>query len=343
MEGQENDHGINTRRAGTKQDKSLRSPHQTQTQTDETTQEYIARAERWLVKTLDEAAIPRTPAKIAAALVTWSEGKSPSTYRQMRSALVTHQSHHGYTKAIDTIKTTERIGYGTATRKKRLCKQVTEEEHQQLIADAIAHKDRLMEAALLVAYYTGCRPVEFLSMQVLGCTLDGEVKIQINGAKKNEGQGRGMDKVILVDDSEVILHIGVMNELDGPDSDKQMKLIRTRVSKASKRIFNIRKRRPTLYSYRHQLGSELKAEEELSRQQAAAVMGHQSQDSIAVYGHANASKGGNGLKRAVPVASPETVKQVSGKPPRRMPARTPPSSEVGSNRQRRQKTHDPTP
>ena len=63
-----------------------------------------------------------------------------------------------------------------------------------------------------------------------------------------------------------------------------IKLIQDQLATVTKSVFPRRKSRITMKSYRHQLGSNLKASG-WSRQETAAAMGHQSVNSLSCYGN----------------------------------------------------------
>ena len=96
-------------------------------------------------------------------------------------------------------------------------------------------------------------------------------------------------------------------------TEKKRYAMQKRVCRLGKKLFPKHKNAPTLYSYRHQLGSDLKGGKTssgnkiFSRKESAALMGHKSQSSISAYGHA---KNASMLKRALPIPSDEAIAQV---------------------------------
>jgi len=137
--------------------------------------------------------------------------------------------------------------------------------------------------------------------------------LHIIGAKQKEDGTRSMNKEIYinVENNAKYALMGSITTLAGIDT-KQVNALKRRVSRLSKKVFPARKYRPTLYAYRHQMASDLRSKDSnglkaLTRKQAAAVMGHQSQASLSQYGHANNA---SMLKRNLPTASESTVDQV---------------------------------
>lgn len=70
-----------------------------------------------------------------------------------------------------------------------------------------------------------------------------------------------------------------------------MKPIQDRLARHCKALWPARKHHPSLYSWRHQMGTKLKASG-LDRRSVAYIMGHQSTDSVNRYGNRSAKAGG---------------------------------------------------
>lgn len=173
------------------------------------------------------------------------------------------------------------------------CKKVSEAEHKLII-------DRLMQAkktniplraVIELIRETGVRPCEVSRMRF---NMD-KNSIFVTGAKKTEDGKRGLDRELLFDSRtfEVLNHAHlVWKEYKASHPEKTdmaaMKLLQNKFATLTKKIWPRRKCRITLKSYRHQMGSNLKASGE-SRVVTAAIMGHQSVDSLTCYGNAKSS------------------------------------------------------
>jgi len=281
---------------------------------ESTKDEYLKIAENFLIRELDKKYIARTPGNICKALKSYSINVRPNTYRKMQCSLEYHQYSNKFYKSAQQIRDTKRYGHGEASGKKqKSCKSVKESEHIKLLKAALLKDDKQAVSALTIAYYLGLRPVEMPRISILREDGDG-LLLHITGAKKKEDGSRGMDKEIHlnVENNAKYALLSSITTLAGIDT-KSVNALKRRVSRLSKKVFPSRKHPPTLYSYRHQLGSDLKGSKDskglkaLTRKQAAAVMGHQSQASLSQYGHANNA---SMLKRDLPTASESTVEQV---------------------------------
>ena len=109
-----------------------------------------------------------------------------------------------------------------------------------------------------------------------------ESNIHVIGGK-SVPQDRGSDRTLVIDDPAVLQAVA--------GAAKWMRIcqrtntaIRDRLRKECRALWPRRKQHPTLKSFRHQLGSNLKASSE-SDKTIAYMTGHQSIESISVYGN----------------------------------------------------------
>ena len=126
----------------------------------------------------------------------------------------------------------------------------------------------------------------------------------IAGAKKSHGGQRGADRIIQLDGrttAEVERHLRVLRGVPfGPLQD--------RLRLACKTLWPRRTALPTFYSWRHQMGSELKASG-MDRREVAYIMGHQATGSVDQYGDRRTARGGGRLPRAAVGASLSAVRE----------------------------------
>jgi integrase len=117
----------------------------------------------------------------------------------------------------------------------------------------------------------------------------------ISGAKKTESKQRGLDRTVVLTtkDYEAVQRashfLHESRSLKSSSLEHQLKRLQGRLATVTKKLWPRRKHRISLYSYRHLMGSDLKASG-MSRIEIAAVMGHQSVDSVNVYGNRQVSQ-----------------------------------------------------
>lgn len=168
------------------------------------------------------------------------------------------------------------------------CKRVLESEHQKIIDYVLNRKEPNLAllAVLNIIRETGVRPCEVDKMMF----NDYDNSILIVSAKKTEGGLRGLDRTLifspekyqsLLDDHQS-WHDHKIASADYKTSP--IKLVQDQLATVTKSVFPRRKNRITLKSYRHQFGSNLKASG-WSRKMTAAAMGHQSVNSLSLYGN----------------------------------------------------------
>lgn len=247
-----------------------------------------------------------TPKKLADALAGCAHQYRPAYWRRLRGALAFDQKEKGYHQAAERIAstrnpmTTTSAGQGIidatlrgeTPRKQRRVKSVSSEDRVKLWEGAKALDDRDETcAAILLAETLGVRPVEMLAL-----SIDEERgQVHVVGAKKSGGL-RGADRILtLPDDPRLRKNIAIAARvIQRAESQKEgvIHRIQSRLERLTFRLWPRRKARPTLYSFRHQMGGDLKALG-LPRAAIAYVMGHQSTQSVEAYGdRRKASSGG---------------------------------------------------
>ena len=248
-----------------------------------------------------------TPKKITDALIRCADEYRPAYWRKLRNALELDQRDKGFEKSADRIKNTKNpLTVANAPvmikrkipQKQRRVKSVRDTDHQNIVAHFEKNDDMAVVSALKIAKMTGCRPAEMSGIEILADS------IVIKGAKKSAELERGLDRTLLFDKAELdeIKRCVqcIKNEYSSDFKTKSMKRIQARLEKGVKALYPKRSARITLYSYRHQIGSNLKASG-LDRVTVAYLMGHQSTKSVEVYGNRR-SASGSSLLRPEPAA-----------------------------------------
>lgn len=249
-----------------------------------------------------------TPKRIADSLKAAGSEYRPAYWRRLRNALAFDQQEKGFKDAATRINATKNpITREGSTEdvpaKQPRAKRIAIEDENKLLGHFEKSEDRESYAAVVVARFTGARPAEFASI-----TVDGDT-VTITGAKKSHDGTRGADRVIVLGKGKGEYIEAALQNLRGAN----LGAVQDRIRAAGKRLWPQRKAVPSLYSWRHQMGSELKAAG-LDRKEVAYVMGHQSTESVERYGNAKTSRGGN-VPRAADPKDCENVREKHSEPP----------------------------
>lgn len=235
----------------------------------------------------------------------------PDSWRNLRNAIRLDQSEKGYKKAADLITATKNPttknlvrkegqkvegGENKVKPKQRRCKTVKDETANKLIEHLRTNQngDFRMWSAATIARITGCRPSEMTTIKQVS-----DNEFFITGAKKvkrtskdGEDESRGLDRTVRVlNSNDAKLMATAIKYLAG---EQNMKQVQNNIATAARKVFPMhsqRGKRPTLYSFRHQHGSNLKASG-MNRVEVAYLMGHQSTRSVEVYGSRRSGSGG---------------------------------------------------
>ncbi|MNZ79539.1 hypothetical protein D3C78_981460 [compost metagenome] len=235
-----------------------------------------------------------TPKAITDALIAAAPEYRPAYWRRLRNAIEFDQRDKGYSDAAERIAkvrnpvTMADSGLKPKAKQVRV-KAVKEEDELRLLDYFATVGDYQCMSAVAVTKYTGARPVELEAMRV----EDG--KVFIKSGKKSHGGWRGLDRVLVLTEEDTKLVAESLKTLQYVNVN--IGAIQDRVSAAGRRLWPQRRAVPSLYSWRHQLGSDLKASG-LSRQEVAWIMGHQSTESIEQYGNRKTARAGAVLPRA---------------------------------------------
>jgi len=249
--------------------------------------DYISIANNFIRKYVPE---PVTPKAITDALIARAGEYRPDYWRRLRKGLEVQQRELGYDKAAARIAATKnpitrtKKGRAAVKPKQKRVRSVKLKDTEQLINEATRQGLHELAAALYVVAETGARPAELPGIRM---TDDGV--ITITGVKKiadsDDQKGRGADRTLKyqgdMDDMKAAL--SWMRNADVPKLQQQVRTL-------SRQVWPTRKWYPSFYSWRHQMGSNLKSSG-FSREQIAYVMGHQSVESVDKYGNRRSAKG----------------------------------------------------
>lgn len=255
---------------------------------EKTRQEYLRLAAHFYTERLGDVSIP-TGQQIADALCAIAQNHGRPYWRRLRRALEVDQLERGNIDAADLIASTQ----NPATRdglpvkpKQRRVKSVPPSDFDKLV-DALQTSelnsttvttDPGVLAAITMAHLLGCRPNEMPKVQALDNN-----RVFIPGSKKTDD--RGLDRTIILPEKEHNLICWAVEWLAAEPETKAGKIacIQSRLRTLTKRLWPRRNALPTLYSFRHQMGSDLKASGR-DRREIAYIMGHQCTKSVDAYG-----------------------------------------------------------
>jgi hypothetical protein len=235
-----------------------------------------------------------TAHSVSKKLIECAADYRPAYWRRLRNALEHDQKRRGFDKAADKIKklknplTTEGvIKQNPAVKpKQKRVKSVSIDEHHLIMQNV--KDDRPLAAALYISNLLGCRPAELGGLEL---NNDG---VTIIGVKKSTELKRGLDRKILLEAQQVRLIANAIMILRREQNKKEggdwVHRLQRRLDTVTKSTFPKRKSQITLYSYRHQKGSDLKASA-MDRVSIAYLMGHQSTNSVDSYGNRKTGSG----------------------------------------------------
>lgn len=250
-------------------------------------------------------------AQICTALLACAHELQPNSFSTLKSALLNDQLARGNHKTAQAVR--KLINPVTAPGSKlprkpkpKKVRTVSDDDFWELILHLRARGFLDEALCVVLAYYLGVRPCEMRTVTVE------DDQVEIIGGKKSDPLERGADRTLVIENPELLKSVAEaaqwMSSCARTDT-----AIRDRLRKECRTLWPRRKQHPTLKSFRHQLGSNLKASGE-SDESLAYIMGHQSTDSINVYGDRRSGAGRVLYVRAVSSADLSKVRKPK-KPP----------------------------
>lgn len=277
--------------------------------TPKTSNDYQKLTEHFFLKKLKT---PLSISGIKSALLDSALDYRPAYWRRLKRAIQHTLEIHGRFKAAKVIGALKNpitepdspLSKLKKPKQKRV-KRVSQEEHDKLLNHFIKKSDSLMLGALEIVKILGCRPSELFNLKLLG-----ESTVFISGAKKTEDGLRGLDRTLILDDKtfkRLLYAFNLLNLGSSLTTDKTVviKRLQRRLQTATKSIWRRRHHHITFYSYRHQLGSDLKSSG-IPPKSIAAIMGHQSTVSVDSYGDRRSVTG----RHVFPSPNQQTINKV---------------------------------
>ena len=232
-----------------------------------------------------------TPKRITDALVAAAPEYRPAYWRKLRNALEFDQRERGFHEAAERIKratnpVTKEGSQLAVKPKQQRVKSVKPPDEVRLLDYFTNANDYESLSAVVLTKLTGARPAELRSIRVEGGL------VHIKGAKQSHDGLRGLDRVLALPDVETQLVAETLKGLQGAN----IGAVQDRVTAAGQRLWPQCRAWPSLYSWRHQMGADLKASG-LRRVEIAYIMGHQPTASIEQYGNRKTARPGAVLPR----------------------------------------------
>lgn len=261
--------------------------------TDKTKAEYAKLAGHFIYERIGKHGKRATAKTLRDALLACAGEYRPVYWRKLRCALAYTQDFGGFKETAAELRALKNpiTKDGDLTKikqKERRVKSISMDDEVKLINCVAERGDRQLIAALFIVTTTGVRPTEIKDLAV----VDGVLVVK--GAKQSHGGQRGADRRLQFDADttrKLAACIGTLKGVDvGPLQD--------RLRRVCKALWPRRQAVPTLYTWRHQMGGDLKASGR-SRQEVAYIMGHQATDSVDSYGNRRTARGG-GVMPGIP-------------------------------------------
>lgn len=232
-----------------------------------------------------------TGKKVSDALKKCAPEYRPDYWRCLRIALAFVAKEQGFYKASDHIAATKNPITSDPNRRKEIKvkqnrqRSVNQADEKQLLDYLFDNKESVTFAAVTLVSYLGCRPAELKNLIFLD-----DQTILIPSAKQREKGDRGLDRVVYIERNSLFNSLKTSHEIftKAPYTDPT-RYVQRRLDTLTKRLWPQRKVRPSLYSWRHQLGSDLKASN-MDSAEIAAIMGHRSVESVNVYGNRRSAR-----------------------------------------------------
>jgi integrase len=224
---------------------------------------------------------------IKGKLLELADHHTRNYWRRLRGAIVFDQFEKGYDGPAYTIKALQNTSTNPAPKQQRN-RKITEQDYQRLFKKS----SKRLQNILSIAKSTGARSSEFKNI----IPLDDD-KVFILGAKKTDT--RGDDRIIQLNRLEAWRLKRAINDFHADLQTTTLKdylgTVRKELAKTSLLIWP--RRKPTTYStFRHQMGSNLKADESMSDKDKSKILGHRSTKSIESYGNKTNGTGGHSIE-----------------------------------------------
>ncbi|MDR0777336.1 MAG: hypothetical protein LBE81_11970 [Azonexus sp.] len=213
-----------------------------------------------------------------------------SSWYKLRCALASTQELGGFKDSAERLRALKFPTDAKPKPRPRRAKGIDGDDYATLHRELAEKGDSVAWAYLVLARHLGCRPAEVIN---IAGEIDGNATYFIPSAKKR-ADGRGLDRFVEITDQRALAEVrrafSIVQKVPATQRKNLHNVARKRIARTAAGLWPRRAVLPTLYTLRHQMGSDLKASG-MSEVECAAIMGHQSTRSIGVYGWARAGRG----------------------------------------------------
>lgn len=299
------------------------------TRQEETEQKYRKRG-AWLARRFEKAA-GVSAIEDPMGLIQWMEGQKSewgrSTWRQYKASALIYLEDNHCDGAADQLRDIDvegckapahRLEAGDQKTASQKQKKVSPEEELAITNGFEAKKQFFWSLPSLIflkaGIAVGLRPCEWPGADLLaeivvdGETIPGPI-LKVKNAKDTNERAHGAFRHLVLSSLDDMDMTMVKNQLArakkprGPDGsisyEEYFKSCQGALYRVTKALWPRRRKRPTLYSARHQFSANLKAGG-FRRDEIAAVMGHATDETASAhYGRRSAGRGGRGLVKPI--------------------------------------------
>jgi len=242
-----------------------------------------------------------TDSKVIKALDNESRISGNNVWRKLKRAISYEHEIRALTKSAKKIADFKNPN-PSAVDKNKILKKVSDEDFLTIMKAASLKNDKEIYYCVYLAKHLGCRSGEIPTIQIKGNQIFIET-----GKKTFDENGkpiRGLDRVLIIDDGKLLTNLNKCVSFLEKSDINYISRVQDRLRILNKRLFKRRKQIPTLKTFRHQCGSNLKASG-YSAKAISAYLGHRVTNSSMTYGNGRSGKAIVDIQ-----ASQQTISQV---------------------------------
>lgn len=286
--------------------------------TETTERDYEHRAQRLLTAYRQETGLSwkEYPVLACQHIAAKRQYLGKSTWRQYRSALIYFMTKNGPIEAVNFLKNCgvelcRPAATRTSAQKTHALPQEDLVELLTFLARGKGCWDRILGLWLVAGRMTGLRPGEWNRAE-----LTSGPALSVVNAKHTNGRGHGERRTLLLDKLPPDRLRAIQNFLfelhelrdKGVPFSSVYSSCRRRMTRVTRQLWPNRKKRPSLYSTRHQVAADCKATG-TSLAELAAILGHATDETASVHYGRRAAGEKSGGRVSVPETETARIRQ----------------------------------